>query len=160
MSRKIEVTASEFASVMGCLFDPCSTAIRGEPGAIPPDPEACQHWIETAYVVLAADLMIAKALNRKELEEDLERAGAGSGGGVGSMMQAFIDDFCGTPPRWPRGWPRRKPFKRDSLSAVQLLAAGARMQAAFDQLGQPELEEAADRFFDEGFSRLGERGAR
>jgi len=147
MARKIEMSGSEFAQVLACFGDPCSTAIPGgEPEAIPPDPESCQHWIEMIYVLKAADLVISQAAVQGPLPDPWDK---------------FIDDICGTPPRWPLPWPRKKPFKRESLSAVQLLAAAARFQEAADSLdSQLELEQVADRLFEAGLSRLAEQGPR
>jgi hypothetical protein len=79
-----------------------------------------------------------------------------------SDLQRFVDDFCGTPPRWPLPWPPAR-FTLDpkGLTPAQLLAVGARFQAAADYVGdnalQPELAAAADRLFETGLSRLGER---
>ncbi|HEY6730917.1 MAG TPA: hypothetical protein VI039_07825 [Solirubrobacterales bacterium] len=83
MARNIEMSTSEFAQVLACFGDPCSTAIPGgDPEAIPPDPESCQHWIELVYVLKAADLAIAQNANQ---------------GGGGRAMVTIVDDFCGTP---------------------------------------------------------------
>ncbi|HSS42178.1 MAG TPA: hypothetical protein VLK37_06440 [Solirubrobacterales bacterium] len=147
MARKIEMSGSEFAQVLACFGDPCSTAIPGgEPEAIPPDPESCQHWIEMVYVLKAADLAIAQSSNQ---------------GGGGRALATIVDDFCGTPPRWPLPWPKRKPFKREALSAVQLLAAAARFQEAADSLdSSQELAEVADQLFEAGLGRFAEQGPR
>lgn len=147
MARKIEMSATDFSRVLANFADPCSTAIPGgDPEAIPPDPEGCQHWIEMMYVLKAADFAIAQTADQE---------------GTGMALKTIVDDFCGTPPRWPRPWPPRNPFKRDALSAVQLLAAGARFQEAADSLdSQPELEQVADQLFEAGLSRLAEQGPR
>jgi hypothetical protein len=147
VSRKIEMSATDFSRVLANFGDPCSTAIPGgDPEAIPPDPESCQHWIEMMYVVRAADLAIAQTANQE---------------GTSKALATIVDDFCGTPPRWPFPWPPRNPFKRDALSAVQLLAAAARFQEAADSLElQPEVEKVADQLFEAGLSRLAEQGPR
>jgi hypothetical protein len=147
VSRKIEMSATDFSRVLANFGDPCSTAIPGgDPEAIPPDPESCQHWIEMIYVMRAADLAIAQTANQE---------------GTGKALATIVDDFCGTPPRWPFPWPPRNPFKRDALSAVQLLAAAARFQEAADSLElQPEVETVADQLFEAGLGRLAEQGPR
>ena len=147
MSKKIEMSTTDFSRVLANFGDPCSTAIPGgDPEAIPPDSESCQHWIEMMYVVRAADVVIAQAAGQE---------------GASKALASIVEDICGTPPRWPLPWPPRNPFKRDALSAVQLLAAAARFQAAADSLdSQPEIEQVADQLFDAGLSRLAEQGPR
>jgi hypothetical protein len=143
------MSASDFSKVLASFNNPCSTAIPGgDPEALPPDPESCKHWIEAAYVVKAADLAIAEAIERGPLRDPWSK---------------FIDDVCGTPPRWPFPWPPKKPFQRESLSAVQILAVAARFQEAADTLNpelELELEKAADRLFEVGLGRLAEQGPR
>jgi hypothetical protein len=147
MPKTIEMSASDFSQVLSCFNDPCSTAIPGgDPEAIPPDPEACQHWIEMVYVVKAADLVISRAASQ---------------GAISQSWDEVIDDFCGTPPRWPFPWPPKRPFKRESLSAVQLLALAARFQEAADSLdSELALDQAADQLFEVALKRLAEQGPR
>jgi hypothetical protein len=78
---------------------------------------------------------------------------------IESDLARVIDDFCGTPPRWPLPWPPRYVFKRERLSAVQLLATAARFHAAAGAMGRrPEalsFEAAAEKLADAGLERLG-----
>jgi hypothetical protein len=50
MPDKIEMTKSDFGGILGGVLDPCSSLLPGEepiPGMVPPDPEGCQHWMDT-----------------------------------------------------------------------------------------------------------------
>jgi hypothetical protein len=69
MPRTVEISVSDLTAMIGSLTsNPCSTAIPGgEPEALPPDPEGCQHWIETVYATKAADLAIDRALSQSQI---------------------------------------------------------------------------------------------
>jgi hypothetical protein len=159
VSKTIEMSVSDLSVVLGFLTDPCSTG-ESDAGAIPADPESCAHWMEVTMVVVGVDQAIDRALSHRQLGDAL---GGGESEAVGKLIQSdlqrVVDDFCGTPPRWPMPWPPKSPFKRDSLSAVQLLAAGCRFQQAADRLrSQPELEMASEQLIEAGLARLAENG--
>jgi hypothetical protein len=163
VSETIELTKSAFADVVGFMLDPCSSLLPGErpiPGTIPPDPEGCKHWIELLMVVQVADVAIDRALSRQQLDEAM---GDARSGGVDAankaMLRQVVDDFCGTPPRWPVPWPPpTRALDPKGLSAIQLLALGARFQAAADHLPDhalaPDLGSAADQLLGAGLARL------
>jgi hypothetical protein len=165
MEGKIELDARAFLGTIGRLtYNPCSTAIPGgDPEALPPDPEGCQHWIETTYVLKAADRAIERALVKSDLARSLDAAETGGDQTLFEAdLQEMIDDFCGTPPRWRMPWPPRSAFKRDSLSAIQILAAAYRLYDAVESQGRrPEalaLESAAEQMMNMGLERLAQDG--
>lgn len=166
MPNRIEMTKSNFVSVLASVASPCGPWLPGEepiPGWIDPDPDQCDHWREMVMIMKAADSAIDRILGQQRLGESL-----GDGGSDAvlannlSDIQRFADDVCETPPRWPLAWPPpRRPLNPKGLTAAQLLIAGARFQAVADHVGdnalQPELAATADRLFEAGLSRLDER---
>lgn len=166
MPDTIEMTKADFVSVVASLASPCGSSLPGEepiPGWIGPDPESYEHWLQMVMIMKAADVAIDRTLGQQRLGETLDEGGADAMvANNRSDLQRFVDDFCGTPPRWPLPWPPpRRRLDPKGLTPAQLLIAGARFQAAADHVGdnalQPELAAAADRLFETGLSRLGER---
>jgi hypothetical protein len=152
MSREFTVDAPLFASVLVFTTDPCSSQFQ--PGEIPDwqtDATGCAHWIETVWCVKAADMAIDQVVNERVAD------------GATISLSSLIDDFCGTPPRWPLPWPKASPLKDDHLSAATLLMVASRLQMAADHVRaegeQPEIDAAANRLFDVGFERLAEEGS-
>jgi hypothetical protein len=166
VSDTLAIAKSDFVSVIASMASPCGPWLPGEepiPGWIDLEPEPCEHWLDMMQIIKAADVVIDRTLGQQQLSETL---GEGNATAIlannRSDLQRFVDDVCGTPPRWPLPWPPpRRRLSPNGLSPVQLLVAGARFQAASDHVGgnalQPELLDAADRLFEAGLSRLAER---
>lgn len=166
MADTIEMTKSDFVSVLASVASPCSSFLPGEepiPNWIEPDPEACSHWLAAVMVMKAADVAIEQTLRQQRVGEALGQGGPDAVlASNRSDLKSFVDDFCGTPPRWPLPWPPPwRPLDPAGLKPVQLLVAAARFQAAADHFGenalQPEFAAAADQLFEAGLSRLGGR---
>jgi len=162
----IEMTKSDFGSVLASVASPCGPWLPGEepiPGWIDPDPESCKHWLEMVMVLKAVDVAVDRALGHQRFGETLGEGGSDAVlASNRSDLQGFVDDVCGTPPRWPLPWPPpRRPLDPKGLTPAQLLVIGARFQAAADHVGDnalhPEFTAAADRLFEIGLSRLGDR---
>lgn len=156
MSRTFTVETHLIASVLGTTTDPCSSMFT--PGEIPDwqvDATGCEHWMETVWCVKAADMAIAKVIDLRGARDNGSTLAA-------SHLQEMIDDFCGTPPRWPLPWPKSSPLKADQLSSATLLMVASRLQLTADHMRaegeQPEIEAAADQLFEIGFTRLAEEG--
>lgn len=166
MPNTIEMEKSDFVSVLAAVAGPCGPWLPGEepiPGWIEPDPESCEHWLQAVAAMKAADVAMDRALAQQRLGETL---GEGNADVVLASsradLQRFVDDFCGTPPKWPLPWPPpRRPLDPKGLTPVQLLILGARFHAAAEHLGddvlQPVLAATADQFFEAGLSRQNER---
>ena len=81
-----------------------------------------------------------------------------------STLQAFVDDFCGTPPRWPWPWPwpydRHWRFKGPNV--LDLLLAGAQLHGAAElktnRSVQELFSEAADQLLTTGLRNLESQG--
>ena len=166
MSDSIEMKKSDFVKVVAAVATRCGPWLPGEepiPGWMEPDPEACEHWQQIVAIMKAADTAIHRTLGQQRFGESLGEGGAGSVlSSNRSELQQFVDDFCGTPPKWPLPWPPpRRKLDPKGLSPAQLLVAAARFQAAADFVSgnalQPEFAAAADRLFEVGLARLSER---
>lgn len=162
MPDTIELSKSDFVSVMAVATTRCGPWLPGEepiPGWIEPDPEACRHWLELVAVTRAADTVITAALERHNAAEAFDgEARVALDGNRASLLKA-VEEICGTPPRHPIPWPPRGPILNlKELSGVQVLAVGARFQAAAAALGEhalaPALADAADAAFERGLERM------
>lgn len=166
MNDKIELAKSDLVRLFDAVIPyQCTSFLPGEPippRFVPPDPEACQHWIEALTAIGLAEQAVERAVNRQQIGDAL------AGGGAEALLASsrsdivqFVDDFCGTPPRWPLPWPPpdgRLVMNPEGLPPGALVAAGVRFQAAADHLQahplQAEFSAAADRLFDVAISRL------
>jgi hypothetical protein len=161
MARTIEVDTSALASVWemawggpctGSLFDP-----HEFPGWVPLDDTTCQHVTEAGWCVKAADLVLDRVVT-------LHRAGPEGSKLAASELARLIDEFCGTPPRWPFPWPPKSPLKdHGELAAVAVIAVAARLQTAAEGIeleqARSDVEGAADQMFGVGFERLAQEQA-
>jgi hypothetical protein len=71
----------------------------------------------------------------------------GNGGAAASIVASAVDDFCGTPPRWPRPWPgplgNGDDFgARSSLTAEIRLVAAVQMATLASRMADSEAREA------------------
>jgi len=147
----------------------------------PPDPHPRSHWgpahpLDWARLnpqplppkghwrpASVARFTIARALTLHETAEALAQDGGERAVGmIQRNINGLVDDWCGTgvhprPFPWPWG-----PLLRgaEPLGAIELIVAGAQFQKAADALkGSPlrrTFEDAADRLFKTGLSRLEE----
>ena len=130
--------------------------LRLNPQPLPPK----GHWRSAN----AARTIIAQALNLHELTEALASDGGERALGViQHKVSEFVDDWCGTPPHYPKPFPWPwGPLVRgtEELQPIELIVAGAQFQKAADALEGNALQEifegAADRLLQTGVSRLEE----
>jgi hypothetical protein len=163
VADKIEFTKSDFAGFMADLME-CGPFLPGENiprNWIIPD-DGCVLWVGTVTSFRLAEVAIDRALTQQRVGDALDgsRSEAMLASNRSGIVQ-FVDDICGTPPKWPLPWPppnRRMAMDPEGLPAAYLLAAGARFRAAADLLEahplQAEFSAAADRLFETGLSRL------
>ena len=131
--------------------------LRLNPQPLPPK----GHW----RAANAARTIIVQVLNLHEVSEAL----ASDGGEraqvvINRKVSEFVDDWCGTPPRYPKPFPWPwGPLVRgtEELQPIELIVAGAQFQKAADALEgnaalQESFEGAADRFLQTGVSLLEE----
>ena len=131
-------------------------SLRLNPQPLPPK----GHWRSAN----AARTVIAQALTLHELTEALASDGGERALGViHRKVSEFVDDWCGTPPRYPKPFPWPwGPLVRgtEELQPIELFVAGAQFQKAADALEGNALQEifegAADRLLQTGVSRLEE----
>lgn len=128
------------------------------PQPLPPDPPPDLWRAGPVPEPWRAALAARQAIGRLVAEAQLAEVTAGSQGNheaVRAHVFQFVDDFCGTRPRWPRPWPW--PPTRDPRG-IDLLIAGAQFQKAAEAMAdnplQADFAAAADRFFSVGLERM------
>jgi hypothetical protein len=111
---------------------------------------------------LVARTMIAGAIDITEAAEAITGSSDAAAQAVRAKVAAFVDDWCGTPPR-PRPFPRPwGPLMHgdEGLRPIDLVAAGVQFQKAAEVLADGPLgatfQGAADALVDTGLSRLEE----
>lgn len=166
MPDKIELSKSDFVSVMAAATGRCGPWLPGEEpirGWIEPDPEACRHWLELVTVMRAADTVIARTIERQDMAEVLGGDADAAREGIRAKLMRELEEICGSPPRLPIRVPTRRPIPdpEEELSGIQVLVFGVRLQAAAEALGDhvlaPAFADAADVAFEQGVARTGKR---
>lgn len=162
----LEIPKSHFVRLIDSMMQAAACPSSNLPGQEPikgwayPDGESCRHWQEMVGVMNVTDAAIDRACTQQKLGDAL---GSDNAEAVlianRSDIAQFVDDFCGTPPKWPLQWPRPNVVLRDDgLRAADLIVAALRFHAAAEgmegSLLHSEFATAADRLFEVGLSRL------
>src|SRR5918912_1541775 len=100
MDERIEMARTDFEALADSMAvaAACTSLLPGEeppPNWIPPDEEACAHWLEAVAVTRAADRAIDRALVQQRLADSL-----GPDGGQAALaatradLAEFVGDLC------------------------------------------------------------------
>ncbi len=167
MSTMIQLTRAAFVDLLNSLTaapddDGRVPAADVRPAGTPADhgrgyrPHRPPHWAKMVVQAFADRIHAA------------DQAGQPVAAGQAAIA-GFVDDFCGTEPKWPVPWrpvPGPVPWWPDQLQATgeltgaDLLVAGSQFQTTAELAdGEPlqaAFSAAADRLFDAGLKRLGQ----